>query len=92
MLVPSVAAEDDLAISIDGMNARRIMRLAHALGKETWLWTVTGPALLQAGITSSGETETLEESRQAFGTTFDTWLQWALASSGPVMWHIGVSP
>lgn len=91
-LVPTTIAPDDYAIAIGGLRAGRIMRQRRAFGKEAWFWTVTGPALVQAGIASSGEAETLEEARQAFRSTFDTWLRWAMTTSGPVMWHGSASP
>lgn len=91
-LVPTAIAEDDFAISIEGLRAGRIMRQRRAFGKETWFWTITGPALVQADLPSSGEAETLEEARQAFRLTFDKWMRWAVVQGGPVMWHAGVNP
>lgn len=86
-LVPTAIAQDDYAIAIDGMRAGRIIRQARAFGKETWFWTMTGPALAQAGMASSGEAETLEEARAAFRRVFNEWLRWATAHDGAVHWH-----
>lgn len=88
-LVSKATAQDDYSIFIDGMTAGRIMRQARSFGKETWLWIITGPALVQAGMTSSGEAETLEQARVAFRERFNEWLTWATASSSPVYWHDG---
>lgn len=91
-LVPTAIAEDDYAIAIDGLRAGRIMRQRRAFGKETWFWTITGPYLVQAGLPSAGEAETLEEARRAFRQTFDNWMRWAMAQNGPVIWHGSEQP
>ena len=40
---------------------------------------MTGPAILHAGLASSGETENLEQTLLQFCEVFDKWLTWALA-------------
>lgn len=86
-LVPTATAEDDYIITIHAMRAGRIMRQVRAFGKEGWLWSMTGPTLVQAGMASSGETETLAEARVEFRRVFDDWLRWATAQTGTVYWH-----
>lgn len=88
-LMSKATAQDDYSIFIDGLQAGRIMRQARAFGNETWFWTITGPALVQAGMTSSGEAETLDAARQAFRERFDEWLTWATAASGRIYWNDG---
>lgn len=90
-LVTQVRAENDYTVSIDGLTAGRIMLQPIANGATTWLWTITGPALVQAGLSSSGNAATLAEARQAFRVQFDLWLEWALAADAAVRWH-GLPP
>ena len=86
-LVTKATAENDYTVSIDELRAGRIMLQPIANGAEIWLWTITGPALVQAGLSSSGKAETLAEARQAFRERFDQWLAWALAADVAVRWH-----
>jgi hypothetical protein len=65
-LVSCELAPDDYAVSIDGIMAGRILRQPRSLRAAVWLWSVTGPALIQAGIPSSGEVESLDAARQGF--------------------------
>ena len=58
-----------------------------ANGGSVWLWTITGTAMVQAGLSSSGKADSLEEARQAFRAQFDRWLAWALAADVAVYWH-----
>jgi hypothetical protein len=88
-LVTKAIAEDDYIVLIDGIRAGRIMRQARSFGNTVWLWTVTGPALVQAGLTSSGEADTLDEAKLAFREAFDRWLDWALAADVAVHWMEG---
>lgn len=71
---------------MDGLRAGRIMRQPRSFGQTAWLWSVTGPALVQAGLNSSGESNTLDGARMAFRDAFDRWLDWALAADVAIHW------
>lgn len=58
-----------------------------ANGRSHWFWTVTGPALMQANINSSGEAATLEDAKADFRERFDAWLPRALKADVAVYWH-----
>lgn len=86
-LLTRATAQNDHSVKIDGLLAGRIMLRPAAFGVSRWFWTVTGPAMVQAGLPSSGEAETLEEARLQFRQAFDRWMAWAMAQNGPVTWH-----
>lgn len=86
-LVTRATAENDYSVLIDGLRAGRIRLTPIANGETTWFWTVTGPALVQAGLSSSGNAASLGEARQAFRERFDQWLAWALDTDAAVYWH-----
>ena len=86
-LITKATAENDHSVMCDGLRAGRIMLQPIANGQEIWLWTITGPAMVQAGLSSSGKADSLEEARQAFRAQFDRWLEWALAADAAVYWH-----
>ncbi len=88
-LITKVAAENDYSVLCDGLRVGRIMLTPIANGAAVWLWTITGPALVQAGLSSSGKADSLEEARQIFRVQFDKWLAWALAADVAVYWHGG---
>lgn len=77
-------APGDYAVTVDGLRAGRIMRQPRAFGVEVWLWSVTGPALVQAGLSSSGEADSLHDARLAFREALDGWLAWRTAQGGKV--------
>lgn len=85
-LMSKATAEHDYSILIDGLTAGRIMLRPAAFGASRWFWTITGPLLVHAGLSSSGEAETIEEAWAAFRETFDRWLAWALEAPVPVSW------
>ncbi len=86
-LVTKAIAENDFAVMCDGLPAGRIFLRHVANGASHWFWTITGPALVQPGLSSSGQAASLEEARQAFRAQFDKWLAWALAADVAVYWH-----
>lgn len=90
-LVPKAIAKDDIRVSIDGLVAGRIMLRPAAFGASRWFWTITGPAMVQAGLPSSGEAGSIEEARVAFREAFDRWLAWALEAPEPVRWLGGAA-
>jgi hypothetical protein len=83
--------QSDYSVMIDGLNAGRIMLRPKAFGHSLWFWTITGPAMVQARLSSSGEAETLEDARLGFREAFDKWLDWALAQDQPVHWFGGTT-
>ena len=85
-LLTRATAQNDHSVMIDGLMAGRIMLRPASFGVSRWFWTVTGPAMVQAGLASSGETETLDEARLAFREAFDRWLTWALVHDRKVHW------
>lgn len=86
-LVSQSIGENDYSVSIDGLRAGRILLQPIANGASIWLWTITGPALVQAGLSSSGNAPSLAEARQALRARFDQWLARALAADVAVHWH-----
>ena len=86
-LITKANAENDYTVLCDGLRAGRIMFTPIANGASIWLWTITGPALVQANLSSSGNAPSLAEARQAFRERFDQWLAWALAADVAVHWH-----
>lgn len=70
-------------MQIDGLRAGSSRSY---LGRQTWLWSVTDLALVQAGPASSGNTETLDDARQASREAFGAWQAWALAHAGSIHW------
>jgi len=85
-LITQPLARNDYSVQMDGLNAGRIMLQPRPSGQQVWLWTITGPILVHAGLNSSGEADTLEEACKAFQETFNRWLNWALACDVPVHW------
>ena len=67
-LITKAIGESDFAVMCDGLPAGRIFLREVANGASHWFWTITGPALVQAGLSSSGQAATLKEARQAFRT------------------------
>ena len=59
----------------------------RSFGQEKWFWSITGPALAQAGLNSSGETTSLDDAKRALRERFDEWLEWALAADAAVYWY-----
>lgn len=88
-LITKATAENDYSALCDGLRVGRIMLTPIANGAEVWLWTITGPSMTQANLSSGGKAESLEEARQAFRAQFDKWLAWALAADVAVYWHGG---
>ncbi len=88
-LITKATAENDFSVMCDGLGVGRILLTPIANGAAVWFWTITGPALVQAGLSSSGQADSLEAARQAFRTRFDEWLAWALAADVAVRWHAG---
>lgn len=86
-LVIQATAENDYNVLCDGLRAGRIMLRSVANGATHWFWTVTGPALVQANINSSGEADTLNAAKKAFRERFDAWLSWAVKADVAVYWH-----
>lgn len=62
------------------------MRQPRSFGAVSWLWSITGPEIVQAGLASSGDADSLVEARQAFRVAFDQWLASAIAPAGAVHW------
>jgi len=85
-LITKALARNDYSVLMDGLNAGRIMLQPRSSGQHVWLWTITGPILLHAGLHSSGEADTLEEARQALREAFVRWHNWALTCDVPVHW------
>lgn len=88
-LVPKVIGRDDYSVGVDGLVAGRIMLRPAAFGTSRWFWSITGPALVQAELPSSGEADSLEDARVAFREMYDRWLTWAVAQEGKVHWMGG---
>lgn len=85
-LISKARASGDYSVSIDGLRAGRIMRQPRSFGAVSWLWSITGPEIVQAGLASSGDADSLVEARQAFRVAFDQWLASAIAPAGAVHW------
>ena len=81
------SAENDFRVIVAGHTAGRIFATLRSSGRHVWLWTVTGPYLPGAGLSSSGDADDLPEAKKAFRATFDTWIQWAIRQNAPVTWH-----
>lgn len=86
-LVTKAIAENDYSVLCDGLLAGRIMLRPVANGASHWFWTITGPSLVQANLSSSGQADSLDAARKAFRERFDLWLAWALAANVAVYWH-----
>jgi hypothetical protein len=84
---------DDYSIHVEaGEHGRlpvgRIMRVARASGRTAFFWTVTGPAVPDAGIALAGEEADLDVAKVAFRQAFDRLLYWAAEhKSGLLPWH-----
>lgn len=62
-LLSKAIAKDDYRVTVDGLVAGRIMLRPAAFGASRWFWTITGPAMVQAQLPSSGEAESFAEAR-----------------------------
>ena len=90
-LITKATAENDYCVTCDGLCVGRIFLRQVANGASHWFWTISGPATVQANLSSSGQAESLEAAKTAFRERFDQWLAWALAADVAVRWHAGVT-
>lgn len=86
-LLTRAVAENDYNVLCDGLKVGRIMLRAVANSEMRWFWTITGPSMVQASLSSAGEAEDLDAAKKVFREQFDAWLSWALAADVAVYWH-----
>jgi hypothetical protein len=86
-LVLKAVADGEASVMIDGLRAGRILQQVHSDQRIIFVWSLTGPYRIAAGLTSAGEADTLEEAKAAVRKAFDAWLTWALAKDMPMAWH-----
>lgn len=77
-------SHDDYRVTIAGHTAGRIFRTMKSASQHVWLWTVTGPYLPGAQMSSNGDSPDIIEAKVAFRATFDAWLRWAIQQNAPV--------
>ena len=77
----------EAAVMIDGLKAGRILQQVRADMRLIYVWTLTGPYAIAAGLHSSGQARSLEEAKAAIRSAFDIWLNWALGQEKPVVWY-----
>lgn len=79
--------DGDYRVTIRGHTAGRILKTSRGGNQQVWLWTLTGPYCVAAGLGSSGESDRLDTAKQALRASFDAWLAWAIRQNGDVVWH-----
>ena len=89
-LIPRPAypgAVNDYTVAVGEHMAGRIMLRPKAGGEESWLWSITGPALPAELAPGHGEAATLLEAKAAFRAKFRDWQDWACARDSQAYWH-----
>ena len=86
MMLESVA-DGDSVMMIDGLRAGRITEQVVSEKPVTYIWTLTSPRTVLAGVASSGEEDTLDGAKAAMRKAFFMWLKWALKQEKRVVWY-----
>lgn len=85
----SPLARGQSAVVLGGLRIGRISHAVSGEGKTSWLWSLTGPSCgsMPEVACMCGEANSLSAAKLQLRHAFDSWLAWALAQQGPVLWH-----
>ena len=86
------AHAEDFGVEIDvkeygRLSVGRILQSRRPDLARVWLWSITGPAVPEAGLPIDGETESLDAAKVAFRDAFERLKRWAMmARDGELPW------
>ena len=84
-MVLKSSAAGEVSVMMNGLRAGRILLQRMPGLRMAYVWSLTSPVM--AGITSSGEQETLEQAKAEIRLAFHAWLKWALEQEKSIVWN-----